>query len=165
LKDELLNLPPLHRVQEILNVVRLSIREFRVQRQPSLEVLFRTEEVVDSSTAAQKNLSYRRVEFLDPGVFENQVDSLAAVLTCIVYCYRLVFQFSADQQHEINRSIDLEGFFTLHLHAMIHEGNAHGSFPVLITVLGHAIAETLHRRIGPHDSETLQHFQSVGHSD
>jgi hypothetical protein len=51
LEDELANLSLANSVQEVLNVVGFSIGQLRVQRQPFLEVLFGTEEVVDSSTA------------------------------------------------------------------------------------------------------------------
>ena len=136
-------------------MVRLSIGELRVQSQPFLEVLFRTEEVVDSSTTSQEHSRGRGLQFLNPGVFENQVDSRTAVLTRIVHGYRFVFQFAADQQHKINRSKNLERFFSLHPNAVAHESDAHGPFPILVAVLRHAIAKTLHRRIGPHDSEAL----------
>ena len=155
LENELVNLSLANGVQEVLYLVRLSIGQVWMQRQPFLEVLFGTEEVVDSSTAAQEDSRSRRLEFLDPGVFENQMDSRTAVLTRIVYRYRLVFQFAADQQHEINRSKDLEGFLSFYLNAVVHEGDAHSPFPVHVSVLRHAIAETLDRRIGSHDSEAL----------
>jgi hypothetical protein len=87
LKDELANLSLANAIQEILDVVRLSFGQVWMQRQPSLEVLFRTEEVVDSSTPTQENLRCRRFKFLNPGVFEDQVDSLTAVLTRIVDSY------------------------------------------------------------------------------
>lgn len=158
LEDELANLSLANSIQEVLHIVRLSIGQLWVQRQPSLEVLFGTEEVVDSSTTAQENSRGRRLDFLDPGVLESQMDSLAAILTRIVYRYRLLFQFSADQQHKINRSKDLERFAALHLNAVIHEGDAHGPFPVYVPVFGHTIAKAFDRRVGSHDSEALQHF-------
>jgi hypothetical protein len=54
-EDELANFSLADGVQEVLNVVGLSIGQLRVERQPSFEVLFGTEEVVDSSTTTQEN--------------------------------------------------------------------------------------------------------------
>jgi hypothetical protein len=91
LEDELVNLSFANAIQEVLDVVRLAIGQLWVQRQPFLKVLFRTEEVVDSSTTSQENPRCSRFKVLDAGILKNQVDSLTAVLTCIVDRDSLVF--------------------------------------------------------------------------
>jgi hypothetical protein len=154
LEDELVNLSLANAVQKVLHVVCFSVCQLWMLCQPFLKVLFRTEEVVDSSTTSQENPRGSRLKRLDTGIFENQVDSRAAVLTCIVDRDSLVFQFAADQQHIINRSINLKRFLSFHLNAMVHESDPHGPFPVLVPILRHAIAEDLDSRIGPHNSET-----------
>jgi hypothetical protein len=74
------------------------------------------------------------------------MDSLTAVLTRVVYRYCLIFQFAADQQHEVDRSKDLEGFLSLHLNAVVHESDPHRAFPVQVAFLCHAIASDFANR-------------------
>src|SRR5207253_384738 len=70
LEDELMNFSLPDTIQEVLHVVRFSISQLWVQRYPFLEVLFRTEEVVDSSTTTQENPRCSRLKLLDAGVLE-----------------------------------------------------------------------------------------------
>ncbi len=75
-----MNLSLANSIQEVLHVVRFAISQLWVQYQPSFEVLFRTEEVVDSSTASQEDSSCGRLEPLDSPILKDQMNALTAIL-------------------------------------------------------------------------------------
>ena len=91
---------------------------------PFLYFLFRTEEIVHSSTASQKDPRRGGVEFLHQALFKDQTDVLAAVLGSVFDAHPFVAPFRVDQRDEIQRSIRIQPLEPRHLHAVVHEVDA-----------------------------------------
>ena len=63
-----------------MKLKRLSAFQFRMDVEPSVEFLFRPEEIVNPSTAAAENPGIGRLRLLDLSVFKNDMNWLPAQL-------------------------------------------------------------------------------------
>ena len=79
-QERLLNLACGLLVQKLMKPKRLSAFQFRMDVEPSVEFLFRPEEIVNPSTAATENPGIGRLRFLDLSVGKNDPDRLSAQL-------------------------------------------------------------------------------------
>ena len=67
-------------VQKLMQPKRLSALQFRMDVEPSIEFLFRPEEIVNPSTAAAENPEIGRLRLLDLPVGKNDPNRLSAQL-------------------------------------------------------------------------------------
>ena len=105
-------------VQKFLDRHAPAARVGRVSLQPLFEVLFRTEEVVDASTASLEHERPGRRDFLDPTALDRHGDALDAVGTGIYDLHHVVLVSAVDQQQEIHRSSDFKRVAAVHLDQM-----------------------------------------------
>ena len=131
--------------------------------EPFGNLLFRTEEVVHSSTASQKDPGRGRRELLYTAVFKHQMDALPAVLRGIFDGDFSVAPFRVDQRDEVECSIRIERPQSRHVHAMVHEVNAPEPLPLDVAAAGHSISDSASVWIAPDDSQLLQHLQPGFH--
>ncbi len=97
--------------------------------QPVRYVLFRTEEVVHTSTTSQEDSRRLRTELRHASVFKDEVDALAPVLGGIVYRDRLVAPFRVDQRDKVKGSERIERILSFNLNPVVHEVDLHRTFP------------------------------------
>ena len=152
-------LPAAEAIQQFLHRHHRPPVELGVSLQPFLHFLFRTEEIVDSSTAPEKSSRAGRIKFLDSPVLEHQMDALAAILGGIFDGNFLVAPFRVDQRDEVVGSIGVERLKPFDPQAVIHEVNAPEPLPVNIAVVRHPVAHCARGRLSPNDSEALKHAQ------
>ena len=84
-------------------------------------MLFRTEEIVDASTAALKDQRRGRLDLGQLALFKLHPDALSAVRAGILNDYRIVLMGAVDQQQEVNRSSHFKLVVAVHLHLMGEE--------------------------------------------
>ena len=94
-------------IQKLLHAVDLPCPQVRVALQPLLDFLFRTEEVVDPSPAAQEHPGGGGAEFRHLPLIYQYVNRRTGVLGGIVDRHFLVQPFRVDQREKVNGSISI----------------------------------------------------------
>lgn len=82
--------------------------KFRIAFQPSIQCLFRTEEVIDRSATTDEGNGATGLGFDDLSFFENDSNPTGAIRRRIVNGDVFRRKFVADQRQKIDRSIRIE---------------------------------------------------------
>lgn len=82
--------------------------KFRIAFEPSIQCLFRTEEVIDRSATAEKHNGAGRLCLDDLPLVENDSNSTGTVGRRIINRDFLRRKFVADQRQKIDRSVSIE---------------------------------------------------------
>jgi hypothetical protein len=110
LRDQALSAPDsfFAPAKELSNRHSLSISEFRVALQPLLEVLFRTEEIIDASATSAEDERSDGSYLRDAASHNHHRDGLQAVRARVFYLECIVRVGAVDQQQEVHRSRHFE---------------------------------------------------------
>jgi hypothetical protein len=103
-------------LQELFHGEAVPIRVVGVTAQPLFQVLFRTEEIIDASTASLEHDGLRGSGADELTMIDVEGDTLGAVGAGIVNDQFVRGVCAVDQQQEIHRSSDFELFLSVHLH-------------------------------------------------
>ena len=86
-------------------------------------MLFRTEEIIDSSTTPLKDNRFRGNDLRYLATFKSHPNPLCAMRTGVFDVHSILWISAVDQQQKVNRSSDFELLAPVYLHMMGEEVN------------------------------------------